>query len=419
METKQYQVYGYRWVNLIVLGLSGFGMTFALLGPTVLVDSVAKEWSVSFSQVTLALVLLGGLSAGLLALPAGIASDKWGYKLPLVSGATVASIGLLLRGTASTWNQFLLYNAIAAIGAGFTMSGIGTLIRKWFPMEEFGQANGLSMAMGPVGAGVGTVVAFPLVDAVGWSGMWLIIGFVYAITAVLGWILLRENPPLPPAPLLPQPGAARGRFLHEVKQVMNRTNIVLQFVLIAVTGLVTMAPPLIPVAFVARNIPDNTVGIVLAVFNLVGLPVMALIPGWAVRKGVPKMLMVISVFTAGLSFLAVFYLPMVRGYFSIATLLTIITGAALAAVGPTAMSMAMSQPRVHPGNVGILSGLIVSVTGLGRLVLPSVVGGLVDNVGMEAGAWMLTIMLLFAGTVLVGFVPEEKPVSQPAPAAVE
>ncbi|MBN1579964.1 MAG: MFS transporter [Anaerolineae bacterium] len=414
MET--HQVYGYRWINLAVASLSGFGMALAFIGPGALVDSVAKEWSVNFSQATLALVLLGGLFSGILGLPAGVASDKWGYKLPLVIGATIATVGLLLRGTASTWNLFLLYNAIAAVGSGFTMSGMGTLVRKWFPMDEIGQANGLSMIMGPVGAGVCMAIAFPLVDAVGWSNMWLILGLIYAVPTVLAWILLKENPPLPPAPL---PEMAKRGVFHEARQVMSRTNMLLQLVIVAVIGLVTMAPALIPVAFAAKNIPDNTIGFVLALLNFVGLPAMALIPGWAFRKGLSKTSMAISMFAAGLSFIAIFYLPMTGGNILVAAAMAVVAGLALAAPIPIAMSIAMSQPGVHPGNVGILSGLMMTVMGLGRLVLPPIVGGFVDHVGPAAGAWVLTVVLVIAGFVLVGFVPEEKPVPHPAATGVK
>jgi MFS family permease len=408
-----YQVYRYRWVNLLVSSLIGFGIGFAILGPTVLVSSVAKEWSVSFTQSTIALVLLGGLALGVLGLPAGIASDKWGFKLPLVSGATVASIGLLLRGSASTWNMFLLFNAITAIGAGFTMSGIGTLVRKWFPLEEVGQANGLSMIMTPVGTGAGMAVAFPLIDSVGWEQMWMIFGIVYTAVTILGWVLLRENPPSPPGPIQPQSLVKSSGLIHEAKTVMNRTNILLLIVFIAVTGLISMAPAILPVTLGVQNLPANTIGLVLAALNFVGLPAMALIPGWAFRKGLSKLSMTVAMFAAGLSFIIIFYLRSENENIWIIMLLVIIAGVALAASIPIAMSMAMCQPGVHPGNVGILYGLIMTVMGLGRLILPPVVGGLVDNVGMKAGAWALAILLFVAGFILLVFIPEEKSGTQP------
>lgn len=401
MEYKPFQVYKYRWINLIIQGLLGFATAYALVGPAVLVDSVSQEWSVSFSQATLALVLLSGLASSILSVPAGIASNKWGYKLPLVCGATVASIGMLLRGAASTWNLFLLSNAILAIGAGFTMSGAGTLIRKWFPIDEVGQANGLISLLNPLGAGVGMLIAFPLIEAVGWSGMWLIIGMVYTLATVLGLILLRENPPSPPAPLPPMPVEAGRGFIQEARQVLNRTNILLQFVLIAAVGLIIMAPALLPVVFGMQQIPANTIGIMLSIFNFVAIPAMALVPGWSLRNGVAKLSLIVGLFAAGLGFIAIFYLPSGSANALISTVLVIITGFAIGAMIPTTMSIMMIQPGVHPSNVGIISGVSMMMMGLGRLLIPLAVGGLVDNVGMIAGAWMLTILLFIAGTVII------------------
>jgi predicted MFS family arabinose efflux permease len=265
------------------------------------------------------------------------------------------------------------------------------------------------MVMAPAGAGVGMAMAFPLVDTVGWSNMWLILGIVYAVPTLLAWVLLRENPPLPPAPSMPQTERAKGGIFHEARQVMNRTNILLQLAIVAVMGLVTMAPALMPVAFAAKDVPDSTIGIVLALFNLVALPVMALIPGWAFRNGVSKMSMAMGMFVAGLSFIALFYLPMTDDKVWVAATMATVAGAALAVPIPTAMSVAMNQPGVHTGNAGILSGLMMTAMGFGRLVLPPIVGELVDHVGATAGAWVLTVVLVIAGFVLVGFVPAEEP----------
>lgn len=419
MDKPEHRIYGYRWVNLLLFALLSFAMAFSIMGPAVLVGSVAGEWSVSFSAASLALVVLGGLFMGVMGLPAGIASNKWGYKLPLMLGATVATAGALLRSTATSWGLFVLYNGIAGLGAGATLSGVGTLVRKWFPLQEIGQANGLSMLAMPMGAAVGMGVAFPLIDALGWSGMWLVLGIIYAVATLLGWVLLRETPGLPSSPEPPQMPQASAGFIHELKQVMNRTNILLQFVVVAVIGLVSMAPALLPVAFAAQNVPAGTSGLVVALFNLAGVPAMALVPGWAFRKGLSKLTMAASMLIAGLGFIAMFYMPLSGGMVWTATVLALIAGAALGAATPVAISIAMTQPGVTPGNVGTLSGVTMSIMGLGRLVLPPIVGWLVDNVGTAAGAWVLTLVLLVAGAVVAIWIAEPKPQSPAGPATTD
>jgi MFS family permease len=408
MQEPQHKVYGYRWINLAVFGLMGFAMGFSVMGPTALVGSVAEEWSVGFSDANLALVVFGGIFGSLLGLPAGRACDKFGYKLPSVIGATVASVGLLLRGTASSWHTFLIYNAIAALGVSTTMSGIGTLVQNWFPADEIGQANGLSMILAPLGGAAGMYAVFPLIESVGWPRMWLIMGIVYAMTTGLSWILFREKPDIPPSPSSSRSVKGEG-FVQDLKQVMNRTNILLQIVRVAFTGLLSLAPALLPVVFASRNMPRHTIGIVMGLFNLAGVPAMAVIPGQAFRVGRPKLAMAFSMFAAAIAFIAAFYAPISASLIWLAIVLSAVVGTALAVIGPISMSIGMMQPGVNSGNVGMLSGVGSTVMGLGRLVLPPIVGALVDGVGVAAGAWVVTIVVLIAGVVTAVFIPESKP----------
>jgi NNP family nitrate/nitrite transporter-like MFS transporter len=412
-----YRVYGYRWVNLAVFGLTGFAMGFSVMGPTALVGSVAKEWSVGFSDANMALVVLGGVFGSLLGLPVGRACDRFGYKLPSVIGATVASVGLLLRGTANSWNAFLVYNAIAALGGSATMSGIGTLIRNWFPTQEIGQANGLSMVLAPLGGAAGTYAVFPLIESVGWSRMWLITGIVYAMATLLSWILFKEKPDLPPSPGSLRPVKREG-FVRDLKQVMNRTNVLLQIVRIAFTGLLSLAPALLPVVFASRAIPPKGIGIVMGLFNLVGVPAMVVLPGQAFRLGLPKLAMACSMFVAAIAFIAAFYAPISAGSIWLAIALSTVVGTALAVIGPISMSIGMMQPGVNSGNVGTLSGVGSAVMGVGRLVLPPIVGALVDGIGATAGAWLVTVVVLIAGVVTVVLIPEPKAQVDVAPAMV-
>jgi MFS family permease len=415
MQKSQHRAYGYRWINLAVFGLMGFAMGFSVMGPTALVGSVAEEWAVGFSDANLALVVFGGIFGSLLGLPSGRACDKFGYKLPSVIGATVASVGLLLRGTASSWYAFLIFNAIAALGVSATMSGIGTLVQNWFPTDEIGQANGLSMILAPLGGAAGMYAVFPLIESVGWSRMWLIMGIVYAMPTALSWILFREKPDVPPSPTFSQPVKGEG-FVHDLKQVMNRTNVLLQIARVAFTGLLSLAPALLPVVFASRNIPRNTIGIVMGLFNLVGVPAMAVIPGQAFRVGRPKLTMTFSMFVAAIAFIAVFYAPISDSLVWLAIVLSALVGTALAVIGPISMSIGMTQPGVNSGNVGTLSGVGSAVMGLGRLVLPTIVGALVDNVGAAAGAWVVAIVVLIAGVVTAVFIPESKLQVDAAPA---
>jgi len=415
MQASEHRVYPYRWVNLAVFGLMGFAMGFTVIGPTVLVGSLAQEWSVEFSDANLALVVLGGIFGTLLGVPAGRACDRFGFKLPSAIGATVASVGLLLRGTAANWTTFLIYNAIASLGVSATMAGGGNLVQNWFPPSEVGQANGLSMILAPLGSAVGSYAVFPLIESAGWSRMWLILGVAYAVPALLSWFVYRERPDVPPSPSSTRP-AQGARFVQDLKQVMNRTNVLLQVVRIAFTGLLSVAPALLPVLLISRDVLPTMIGVVMGLFNLVGVPAMAWIPGLAFRAGRPKLAMVLALFAAAIAFIAAFYVPVSANQVWPAAALSLVVGVALAVIGPLSMSVGMMQPGVHAGNVGTLSGVALTVMGLGRLVLPPIVGALVDGVSATAGAWALAIVVAFAGVVTAALIPEFRPTIDRAPA---
>ena len=148
---------------------------------------------------------------------------------------------------------------------------------------------------------------------------------------------------------------------------------------------------------------------VMGLSNLAGVPAMAAIPGWAFRKGRPELTMTVSMFVAAVAFIAAFYAPISAGSVWLAIVLSLIVGTALAAIGPISMSIGMIQPGVNSGNVGTLSGVASSVMGLGRLVIPSIAGGLVDHVGIAAGAWAVTIPVLVSGVVAALLISVPKP----------
>jgi hypothetical protein len=113
-------------------------------------------------------------------------------------------------------------------------------------------------------------------------------------------------------------------------------------------------------------------------------------------------------FVAGVSFISVFYLPMSGENFSVAIVMSILLGGTLAVTSPLLMSIAMSQPDVHPGNVGVLTGLIITMVGLTRLVIPPIVGRVVENAAPIMGAWSLAALSIISGLILILFVPKQE-----------
>lgn len=137
MNGKAYHVYGYRWVMLGTFAFVAFiaGMGFNAAAP--LLDTVAKQWSVSFGTAAM-LMSVFGFAQLLMSIPAGWLSGRIGYRWPIAGGATLLSVGFLLRPLAPDFGTFMIFSIISALGWGLIWAPVGSMIAMWFPIRRLG-----------------------------------------------------------------------------------------------------------------------------------------------------------------------------------------------------------------------------------------------------------------------------------------
>jgi MFS family permease len=150
-----------------------------------------------------------GLTQGLLQIPFGMASDRFGRKRVIVIGLIIFAAGSLLAASATTLPWLLAGRALQ--GAGAVSAAVTALL------ADLTRDAVRTKAMALVGASIGLmfalslVVAPPLAAAVGLSGLFVITGVLtVAGIGVVLWVV-------PPAPRLDaQPQASRLGGLGEV-----------------------------------------------------------------------------------------------------------------------------------------------------------------------------------------------------------
>lgn len=142
-----------------------------------------------------------GLTQGLLQIPLGIASDRYGRKRVIVVGLLVFVLGSAMAGLADTLNELLVGRAVQ--GAGAVSAAVTALL------ADLTRDNVRTKAMALVGAGIGFMFALSLVlspvlaGAIGLSGIFMLTGLLaLAGMAVVIWLV-------PDAPDVHQ-GAALG-----------------------------------------------------------------------------------------------------------------------------------------------------------------------------------------------------------------
>ncbi len=128
----------------------------------------------------------------------GIAVDRWGERLMLCIGLTVAGVALLAAtatsGTAALGACFF----VAGAGGASIHAASGRLILGWFAAHERGLAMGVRQTGQPLGVGLAALTLPPLAAAAGLAGGLFLLAGCCLAAAVLVAVLVRD-PPRPEA----------------------------------------------------------------------------------------------------------------------------------------------------------------------------------------------------------------------------
>jgi MFS family permease len=111
-------------------------------------------------------MLAVGLLGGVLLVPGGNASDRWGRRPTMVVGGVVSALGFVLYATSGAFAQVLLAAAVRALGASLIwpaatawMSEAMPRRRHAFYMGVFGEFENVGVTVGPVLGGLAWSVA--------------------------------------------------------------------------------------------------------------------------------------------------------------------------------------------------------------------------------------------------------------------
>jgi predicted MFS family arabinose efflux permease len=400
MNAKPYQVSGYRWVMLGTFTFVAFiaGMGFNAAAP--LLDIIAKQWSVSFGSAAM-LMSVFGFAQLFMSIPSGWLAGRVGYRWPIAGGATLLTIGFLLRPLASDFGTFMTFSIISALGWGLIWAPVGSMIAMWFPHKEIGLANGLWPVGLTGGQAFGTLTAIPFVLGYSWTTTWWIYGTISAVITLLTWWFLRSKPTLPPEKRPPMQPAG---FRDGIAQTMNRTNLVLQYSVFATVGSIAAAPMLIAPMLIQKGVAPPTAGIISGL-PLVGGAIGAFfLPMFAFRTQRCRTTILLSAILAAVLFYPIFLMPANSETVILPAIVSFLFGFFVLPVMGISMGVGQLQPGVTPGNAGILTGVFLTSIGLGAAVFPALIGAMMDRVGLLGGALTQEILICVSVILLALFV---------------
>lgn len=130
-------------------------------------------------------MLVVGLLGGILLVPGGSASDRWGRKPTMIAGGVVSAVGFVVYATAGAFGQVMAGAAIRALGAALIWPAATAWIAESMPRRRHALYMGLFGEFENVGVTIG-----PVVGGLAWSLAGIQSAFyIYAAAALLAAVV--------------------------------------------------------------------------------------------------------------------------------------------------------------------------------------------------------------------------------------
>lgn len=296
----------------------------------------------------------------LLALPAGLALDRW-MRPTVLAGAAFAAAGALIRISSHDYVVALAGQTLVAIAQPLVLTAITPMAARYLPADD--RPKGIAVASASTFAGM--IVAFLLSTTVSLSHVLVVDAAVAVATVVVLGIALRLTPPFAPE----APAGGRADFVRAWRNpVVRRMCLLVPIPFGAFTALTTWAQPLLKPAGVTQD--DS--GILLLVNVAAGVIGCAILPVWAASRQRQRPVMLAGILVAaGCCALLAFVPSMGVG---------LVCFVAIGALLLPALPIVLELSEAAAGSAaGAAAGLVWCAGQLGALVITAVDGTLLDH----------------------------------------
>jgi NNP family nitrate/nitrite transporter-like MFS transporter len=389
------------------LGLSTFAFTvcfavwtiFSIIGV-----KIKGELGLSDTQFGLLVatpILTGSVSRIFL----GVWTEQFGGRIMFPLQMAITAVAVWLLTSVQTYEIFLLAALGLGLAGGSFIVGVA-YVSQWFDKDHQGTALGIFGA-GNVGAAVTNFAAPFLVVALGWEDTARVYSVVLAITAVLFFILAKDDPAQASRKRTGAKAVSAAEQLAPLKDIQVwRFATYYFFVFGAFVALASFLPRYYVGAY---GLELTTAGVFAGLYSLPGSVFRAL-GGWMSDKWGARFVMYFT-FIVSLACLFVMSYPdtsyTVQGIKGAITFdfgigvsffvgLTVILGFVMS-LGKAAVYKHI--PVYYPHHVGAVGGLVGMIGGLGGFVLPIAFGILLDYTGVWTAPYMLMFVLVAVSTI--------------------
>jgi sugar phosphate permease len=187
------KVLNYRWAVFGILAFAYFFVYFHRVSTAVVSTDLQTTFGVGAASIAL-LSSAYFYAYTIMQLPSGLLTDSWGPRKTVSMFTLVAAAGAILTGVASTFELVIAGRLLIGVGVAMVYIPIMKILAAWYRKNEFASLSGILLAVGNIGA---LSAAGPLAlmsDALGWQQVFIILGVITFVLAVLAWVITRDRP---------------------------------------------------------------------------------------------------------------------------------------------------------------------------------------------------------------------------------
>jgi NNP family nitrate/nitrite transporter-like MFS transporter len=330
------------------------------------------------------------LTGSLIRLPLGMWTDKYGGRIVFFVLMLCCVVPIWLISAATQYWQFLLLGLFVGLAGGSFSVGIA-YVARWFDKRHQGFAMGIFGA-GNSGAAVTKFVAPSIVVALGWAAVPKVYAVAMLVTAIVFWLFSYTDES--------HAVSSRVTMADQLKALKDpRVWKYCQYYSIVFGGYVALSLWMTKYYITEYGFDIKIAALLAACFSLPG-GVLRAVGGWLSDKyGAHS----VTWWVLWVSWVCLFLLSYPQTDFTVVT----VTGPKAFHIGLSpwmfttllfvmGVSWAFGKASVfkyigneYPDNIGVVSGIVGLIGGLGGFILPVMFGALVDLTGIRSSAFML------------------------------
>ncbi|WP_128254639.1 MFS transporter [Falsirhodobacter deserti] len=344
---------------------------------------IRDQLSLSDTQFGL-LVGMPILSGSLVRLGLGVMTDRLGGRLVYTLTMLAAALATFLLGWAATYAQML----VAALGVGLAGGSFAVgvaYVSRFYGADRQGTALGI-FGVGNVGAAVTKFAAPFVMFAVGWQATAHIWAGVLALTAILFWVLSKEDP----VTAARRGAAAPARSFREEFAPLKNGQVwrFAAYYFFSFGAFVALALWLPHYLIGVYGFDMRMAGIVGAAYSIPASIFRAY--GGVLSDRIGARTVLYMTFAVSLVATAILSMPATVPTWIFLTV--IFTLGFFMSLGKAAVYKHI--PNYYPQNVGAVGGLVGMIGGLGGFILPLLFGWLKDQTGLWSSCFMVLFVLV-------------------------